>query len=125
MRVIDSDALTVASIPGIRHRTLASGADGLSHLSVWKQTVAAAAATPPHFHDCEEVVLVESGAGEVRAGDVTLRFGAGQTILIPAGENHQIVNTGSGPLTIVGIFSSTPVGTFGQQGSRIELPWRS
>jgi quercetin dioxygenase-like cupin family protein len=126
VQVIDNATIPVATLPGIEHRTLAGSAAGLSHLSVWKQTVAPGAETPPHFHDCEEVVLVERGSGEVRAGcGRPLRFNAGQTILISTGEYHQIANTGRGPLTIVGIFASTPVGTFAPEGARMELPWKS
>lgn len=125
MQLIDNATLAIARIPGVEHRTLAGSAAGLAHLSIWKQTVAAGAATPPHFHDCEEVVLVESGAGEVRSGGTTLEFAAGQTLLLPPGEHHQIVNTGAAPLTIVGIFASTPVGTYALDGGRMELPWNS
>jgi len=126
VQVIDNATTPIATLPGIVHRTLAGSAAGLSHLSVWRQTVAPGAATPPHFHDCEEVVLIARGWGEVRAGcGTTLRFNAGQTVVIPTGENHQIVNTGRAPLTIVGIFASTPVGTFAPEGTRMELPWKS
>jgi mannose-6-phosphate isomerase-like protein (cupin superfamily) len=126
VQVIDNATIPVATLPGIEHRTLAGSAAGLSHLSVWKQAVAPGAATPPHFHDCEEVVLIERGSGEVRAAcGTTLQVKAGETVLIPTGEYHQIANTGRDPLAIVGIFASTPVGTFAPEGTRMELPWKS
>ena len=54
-----------AAIPGIHHQTLAGQMSGLAHLSIWRQVMDAGAATPPHRHDCEEVVIVEAGSGEL------------------------------------------------------------
>ena len=59
--VIPTDGRERASLPGIDHLTLAGGAQGLSSLSVWQQSIDAGEATPPHRHDCEEVVVVGEG----------------------------------------------------------------
>ncbi len=125
MQVVDNASLSVTTLPGIEHRTLASNGAGTAHLSIWKQTLAPGAATPVHFHDCEEAVLVESGAGEVRSAKGSVPFLAGQTLLIPVGEDHQIVNLGPGPMTVVGVFPASPVGTFAPDGEAMDLPWRS
>ena len=57
MKVNDDARPKASPIPGIAHITLASQADGLSELSVWRQSMSPGAATPPHHHDCDEVVL--------------------------------------------------------------------
>ena len=47
MHVIEQTRPVPAPIPGIAHATWAGQADGLSQISLWRQTVAPGAATPP------------------------------------------------------------------------------
>jgi mannose-6-phosphate isomerase-like protein (cupin superfamily) len=117
--------LPAAELPGIAHTTLAGHDLGTRRLSVWRQTVAPGAATPPHRHDCEEVVLVEAGRGRLLIDEETVEFGPDSTIVLPAGCDHQIINDGDEPLRLIAAFSATPVGTFSLEGATIELPWRS
>jgi len=112
-------------IPGIEHATWASTADGLQHLSVWRQTLAPGAASPPHQHDCDEVVLCLAGQGEVHVGGQVHRFGADSTVALPKAAPHQIFNVGEVPLQIVAVLSATPVGTWLPDGQPIDLPWRT
>jgi mannose-6-phosphate isomerase-like protein (cupin superfamily) len=125
MQVIDNAAREKCSLPGIEHLTLAGAAQGLSRLSVWRQSMAPGCATPPHRHDCEEVVLVVEGSGEVQIGERRLAFGPDTTLVLPPNVPHQIFNTGSVTLTTVAAFSATPVGTFLPDGAPLELPWKS
>jgi quercetin dioxygenase-like cupin family protein len=125
MKVIDNSSLPHAQLPGLDHVTLAGADVGLRQLSVWQQTIAPGGATPPHFHDCEEVVLVTAGSGTIHVPDGSHTFGAGATLLIPPFEEHQIINTGGAPMELVGIFSATPVGVFEPGGESLDLPWRS
>jgi mannose-6-phosphate isomerase-like protein (cupin superfamily) len=125
MYVIDQARPQPTSIPGVAHATWAGSADGLQQLSVWRQTVAPGGATPPHSHDCDELVLCQSGWGEVHIGGQAHRFGPDSTIVLPKGLQHQIFNTGAAPMEIVGVFGGTPVGTFLPDGSALALPWRT
>ncbi|MCK7498023.1 MAG: cupin domain-containing protein [Comamonadaceae bacterium] len=125
MNVIAQPRPEPTPFPGIAHATWAGEADGLTQLSVWRQTLQPGAATPPHRHDCDEVVLCTSGDAELQLGADVRRFGAGATLVLPAGLTHQIVNTGSRPLEILGIFGATPVGTALPDGTALALPWRS
>ena len=111
------------ALAGIAHATLASAADGLRQLSVWRQIVAPGAATPPHSHHCDEVVLCVSGWGEVHAGGQARRFGADAVVVLPRGQVHQLFNIGPLPLEVIGIFGSTPVATLLPDGQAIQLPW--
>ncbi len=86
---------------------------------------AAGAATPPHSHDCDEVVLCLAGLGEVHSDGQVQRFGADSTLVLPRGRVHQLFNAGPMPLEIVGIFAATPVTTRLPDGAPIDLPWRS
>lgn len=110
-------------IPGVAHATWAGQADGLTQLSVWRQSLAPGACTPPHRHDCDEVVLCQAGSGEVHVGGSVHRFAAGATVVLVKGPVHQIFNTGDQALEILGIFGSTPVGTLLPNGAALQLPW--
>src|SRR5262245_16913370 len=123
--VIDQPRPQPMPLPGLQHATWAGAAEGLSQLSLWRQTLAPGAGTPPHSHDCDEVVLCLSGEGELHVDGQARRFGARSTLVLPRGGQHQILNTGTVPLEILAAFGGTPVGTFGSDGSRLELPWRS
>jgi quercetin dioxygenase-like cupin family protein len=114
-----------AALPGLDHRTLAGQADGLAHLSVWRQSIAPGAATPPHRHDCEEVVLVDAGCGELRIDGEAHAFGPDSTLVIPRNADHQIVNTGSEPLRLTAAFSVSPVVVHLPDGQPFPLPWAS
>ena len=126
MNVIEQTRPAPSPIPGVAHATWAARGDGLTQLSVWRQTLAPGAATPPHRHACDEVVLCLSGWGEVHDGQGAVqRFGADCSIALPAGGLHQIFNAGAQPLEIIGVFAATPVATELPDGSPLELPWRS
>ena len=68
MNVIEQNRPEASPIPGVAHATWAAQGDGLTQLSVWRQTLSPGAATPPHSHDCDEVVLCLDGWGEVHGG---------------------------------------------------------
>jgi quercetin dioxygenase-like cupin family protein len=125
MIVIEQSRPQPAPIPGVAHATWAGAAEGLTQLSVWRQTLAPGAATPPHRHDCDEIVLCLGGQGEVHLDGAVHRFGADSTVVLPRGPVHQIFNTGSVPLEIVGVFGQAPVTTRLPDGSELALPWRT
>jgi mannose-6-phosphate isomerase-like protein (cupin superfamily) len=125
MKVIEQQRPTPTPLPGVAHTTLASGVDGLSALSLWRQTLAPGAATPPHRHDCDEVVLCVGGWGEVHSEGRAQRFGIDCTVVLPANRDHQIFNVGREPLEIIGVFAATPVVTREPDGAALDLPWRS
>ena len=125
MNVIEQVRPAASPIPGVAHATWAGHADGLEQLSVWRQTLAPGAATPPHRHDCDEVVLCLAGQGEVHAQGTVQRFGADCTLVLPKGRDHQIFNTGAQAMEIIGMFGATPVATYLPDGVALELPWRT
>ncbi len=125
MYVIEQSRPSAAELPGIAHATWAGHADGLKQISIWRQSMAPGAATPPHRHDCDEVVLCTAGCGELHVEGQVQRFGAESTLVLPKGTLHQFFNVGTVPLETIGIFGATPVGTRLPDGSAIDLPWRS
>ena len=125
MTVIPQSAPAATRIPGVSHATWAGQDDGLQQLSVWRQSVAASAATPPHRHDIDEVVLCLSGRGELHIDGKVHAFRGGETLVLPRESMHQIFNVGDQPLEIVGVFGGTPVQTWLPDGSALPLPWRT
>ena len=125
MYIVEQNRPEATALPGVRHATWAGSAEGLSALSVWRQSLAPGAATPPHRHDCDEVVLCLGGVGEAHIDGEVHRFGGDSTLVLPKGLVHQLFNVGAVPLETLGIFAATPVGTFLPDGDAIELPWRT
>ncbi len=125
MYVTEHARLETASLPGISHRTVASSAQGLRGISVWRQSIAPGAATPPHRHDCEEAVVVLSGHGRLVVEGREHPFGPDTTLVIPAHVDHQIFSDGPEPLECIATFSATPVGVVLPDGTPLDLPWAS
>jgi quercetin dioxygenase-like cupin family protein len=125
MNVIEQSPPVDTPLAGVAHATWAGHADGLDQLSVWRQTLAPGAATPPHRHDCDEVVLCLSGWGELQVAGRVQRFGPQGTVVLPKGCDHLLRNVGPMPLEIVGVFGATPVVTRLPDGAAIDLPWRT
>jgi quercetin dioxygenase-like cupin family protein len=126
MVVTPNSAPERSTLPGIQHTTLAGTQQGLRQLSVWQQILDVGAATPPHRHDCEEVVLCLAGTGELRIdGQSPYGFGPNTTVCIPRDVLHQLVNSGPEPLQIIAVFSATPVEAYLPSGELIDLPWAS
>ena len=54
-----------------------------------------------HLHDdMAEVFTCESGCGEIRVDDVGYVFTPGTTVVVDAGEVHEIINSGSEDLIV-------------------------
>jgi quercetin dioxygenase-like cupin family protein len=121
--VIEHAKMPSAELPGLQHRTLAGHEHGLDQLSVWRQTLAPGAATPPHRHDTEEVVLCHAGRGEVHMNGKVHRFGPHSSVLLPRNVPHQIFNVGSEPMEITGVFAAAPVVVFDANDRMMPLPW--
>ncbi|WP_084545551.1 cupin domain-containing protein [Cupriavidus malaysiensis] len=113
------------AIAGIAHATWAGEAHGLAQLSVWRQSLAPGAGTPPHLHDCDEAVICLGGEGELHTEGRQQRFGARSILVLPRGRVHQIFNIGTEPLEVLGMFGQSPVPTRRPDGEPLPLPWRS
>ena len=68
-----------------------------------------------HTDSAEEILLILSGAVEVRLGDEKGRLMAGQSALVPAMAPHSVRNTGTETARCVGFFAAATVeSTFDQ-----------
>lgn len=125
IHVIPQDLPSETPILGLQHATWAGGDHGLRQLSLWRQTIALDAATPPHRHDCEELVMCCCGSGELRIGAEVDRFGTNQTAAVPRNVVHQLFNVGAQPLEIIAVLAATPVEVYLPDGRKLDLPWRT
>jgi quercetin dioxygenase-like cupin family protein len=124
MSIASETALPPSGLPGIFHLTVASRDTGES-VSVWRQRIEPAHGTPAHRHLCDEVVTVQRGTAELRMLGSSRRLAAGDTVVLPASIDHQILNVGAEPLEMIAVFTASPVQTVAPDGTTIDLPWRS
>jgi mannose-6-phosphate isomerase-like protein (cupin superfamily) len=123
MPIIHNEELSVLELPGLRHQTIAGHAQGVKTMEVWMQTMAPGTATPVHRHDCEEVILVLSGAGACTVGDRTFAFGANSTLILEPNVVHQLVNTSDEEMKLVAALGMAPVRVETSDGQPLPLPW--
>lgn len=121
MSVFRNEQNQVHSLHGNHIAGVATRGSGARQVEMWRGRMDANAATPPHRHDTEEVVLFLSGSGRATVADHELRYQAGDTLLLPAGELHQIFAE-----TDSEFVSAMPIGGTVKlpDGAAIELPWR-
>jgi mannose-6-phosphate isomerase-like protein (cupin superfamily) len=56
-------------------------------------------------HQLDQFFRVEEGTGEAVLNGVSTAISAGSAVLVPAGANHNIINTGSVPLKLYTLYA--------------------
>lgn len=95
-------------LPGRSALEIVSGERGAKSVTLRLVEIAAkpgAAERSSHHHaEAEECIFVLSGEGTTFADSGEFALRAGDTLLIPPGENHVTRNTGSSPLVLLCFF---------------------
>lgn len=125
MSAIDNSTIQQFSLPGLVHQTLASHKDGLQNTEIRIQTVEPGGETPVHYHDCEEVIVILRGSGQLSIDGKVTAFGPNSTLIIPPDIIHQLANSGTEEVFLIASFSSTPAKIFTPDGEELVLPWQS
>lgn len=56
-------------------------------------------------HKLDQLLRVEEGIGEAVLDGVRTKISAGFAVLVPAGANHNIINTGSSPMKLYTLYA--------------------
>ena len=84
----------------------AFAADPEAALAVVVEEIAPGDRIPLHRHTIDEVLIYESGEGEVVLGDTRENVSAGSIAFVPAGVAHATVNTGRDAIRVRAVFPS-------------------
>ena len=111
----------IHSMQGNHIAGVATPTSGAQQVEMWFGRMDAGSATPPHSHDTEEVVLFLKGSGRATVADREIRYQSGDTLILPAGQVHQIFSE-----TESEFVAAMPMGgTVTLPGGEvIQLPWR-
>jgi quercetin dioxygenase-like cupin family protein len=121
MSIFRNEQNEVHSLHGNHIAGVATPTSGARQVEMWRGRMDAQSASPPHRHDTEEVVLFLKGSGRATISDREVRFQAGDTVLLPAGELHQLFAD-----TECEFVAAMPLGGTVQlsDGVVMDLPWR-
>jgi quercetin dioxygenase-like cupin family protein len=122
MLVFRKDQNEVRSMQGNHIAGVATPSGGSQQVEMWRGRMDANAATPPHYHDTEEVVLFLKGNGRATVDGTEVTFQAGDTLMLPASKVHQIFAE-----TECEFVAAMPIGGTVRlpDGVVMELPWRT
>ncbi|MDX2167184.1 MAG: cupin domain-containing protein, partial [Deltaproteobacteria bacterium] len=120
MSVFRKQQNEVHSMQGNHIAGVATRTSGARQVEMWRGRMDANSATPPHSHDTEEVVLFLSGSGRATVADREVRYAAGDTLILPPAQVHQIFAE-----TDSEFVSAMPLGGTVKlpDGVVMELPW--
>lgn len=120
--VVHKDQKEVHSMMGNHIAGVATPGKQARQVEMWQGSMDTGAATPPHVHDTEEVVMFLTGRGHATVSGQEVRFEAGDTLILPAGEMHQIFAEAHCEFV-----SAMPIGGTVRlpDGETLELPWRA
>jgi mannose-6-phosphate isomerase-like protein (cupin superfamily) len=86
-------------------RLLAAPETGCNTGTVLEAHYEACGHCPPHYHDCDEVLVFLEGEGTLFVGQEPRPVFAGTTVSIPAGTPHCFYNTGIGHVRLLAFLS--------------------
>jgi quercetin dioxygenase-like cupin family protein len=95
---IEAQDVKIEGAAGVKIRVIISEDDGAPNFLMRRFTIEPGGCTPYHTHSWEHEIYVLSGTGEVRQGDDAIELSKGTVILVIPDEEHNFVNTGTGPL---------------------------
>jgi len=119
--VTESESRTIRTASGVVSG-LAAPSQGSGELATWRVRMAPDAAGPVHEIDREQVWMPLAGTFSVTIADETRVIGAGQAVILPAGEVRQI-RAGDEPAEALVCMPIGGTATVPGNSERRELPW--
>ena len=124
MRILDQASQPIEEWrPGVRTRMRVSALTGSAQLCVFEQFVDPGQGAPTHRHDVEEVLSVLAGAADVWVGARRHALTAGESVVVPAGENHGFRNTGTTTLHVQAILAAASFEAAYEDGRETSRRW--
>ncbi len=108
--VVNVDEVPVGKIPGREIRDLINGKIvGTRSISLRiTDVLPGEVCSPGHIHtECEEVIFILSGKGEIKIGEEIFPMKPGDAIYLPTGVGHLIRNTGKEMMRMACSFSTS------------------
>lgn len=121
--VTHAEDIAVHQLPGNRLRGLATPSRGSTEVMLWNHTAEAGGASPPHWHDHDQVIYVLSGMGRVIVGDDEHAVVADDIIVAPARIPHQVIAAADEALDTI-VAMPAALLTFAPDGTEMDQPWR-
>lgn len=115
--------IPVHELPGNVLRGLATPSRGSAEIMLWNHRAEAGGASPPHWHDHDQVIYVLSGMGRVVVGDDEFAVRAGDVIVAPANIPHQVHAAADEALDTI-VAMSVALRTFTPDGAEMDQPWK-
>ncbi len=81
--------------------------DGHVDMSVIYESIGVGDKIPRHWHDVDEVIIIERGDATVHVGGADLDVSDGATVFVPAGTVHGTRNRGEAPVDVRAMFPTT------------------
>jgi mannose-6-phosphate isomerase-like protein (cupin superfamily) len=105
-----------------RFTSLATPTRGSTDTSVWRVEILPDTPATPHSLTREEVFVVIEGRASVRIAGSADQAAAGDAIVVPADQEFELANAGTGPLELL---CCLPVGGQGRlsDGTTFTPPW--
>jgi mannose-6-phosphate isomerase-like protein (cupin superfamily) len=91
---------------GVLTRMLVSALTDSQQLCIFEQWCTSGAGAPTHSHAVEEVLTVLAGQAEIWVGGDRMTAAVGQSVLVPAGQQHGFRNTGTGQLHVQAVLAA-------------------
>lgn len=110
--IVNVDEVPVGRITGRETRDLINGKTiGSRSISLRiTDVLPGETCNPGHLHmECEEIIFILTGKGEIKIGEETFPMKIGDAILLPTGVPHLIRNTGKEVMRMACSFSSNDI----------------
>lgn len=125
MPVVHADTaprFTLPQAPQTRFTGLASPSRGARETSVWRLSLGGGTPAGAHSLDREEIIVGLGGRAVARIGDHEYAVGAGDAIIVPAGERFSLANPYAEPFEALAVL---PVGAHAAlaDGEWFTPPW--
>ena len=94
-------------------------------MALWRGRTDPGAATPPHYHDHEEVIVILSGSGKVKIQGDQVVVSSVDVVIVPPHTHHKLAADEQGQG--LDAMAALPAGTKTDlpNGEKLELPWAS